>query len=85
VLVQAADPFDPLIPESQVRALSDAFDTAGVSHELVVVDADALRAEGCAADVLDLRTPHGLLQGQTCLTTPSGPAVSRLVRDTLLP
>lgn len=85
VLVQAADPFDPLIPESQARRLANALDSAAIPNDLVVVDPERLRAEGCEAGVFDRRTPHGLLNGQTCLTTPSGAAVERLVRSALLP
>jgi len=39
ILVQAADPFDPLIPQSQAQTLADAFVAAGVSHDLVIVGA----------------------------------------------
>lgn len=85
VLVQAADPFDPLIPEGQARSLAGTLDSAGIPNDLVVVDAARLRAEGCESGVFDTRTPHGLVRGQTCLTTPSGAAVERLISSLLLP
>lgn len=77
-LVQAADPFDPILPASQALSLTRALSSVEWPHQLVLVDAGTLRTLGCTA--ADALPPHGLLEGSTCLTGPSEHALQSLLQ-----
>ena len=82
VLVHAPAEYDSLLPLEPAQRLQRALLDAGGSAELVVPSDAALRAEGCQPNVF-ARQAHGLVN--TCLTTPSGPVVARVLVDALAP
>ncbi len=76
LLIYAADPFDPLVPESQATRLADASSRVA----LRVVDAATLRAGGCLPWDGSLPVPGGVAHGiADCLREPTVSDVSELL------
>lgn len=74
ILVQAPDPYDPVIPYSQVDEMAQAFSLVGASGRLVVPTGQQLQAEGCGPN--DSSNPaHALIT----------PCLANATHDTVLP
>lgn len=78
VLLQAPDPYDPLVPEAQARVMAAALEANGADVTLVIPTDAEMRASGC--------TPEGhshALDG--CMLMAGGPIVNPLLRARLGP
>ena len=74
VLVQAPDPWDKLIPESQARAMATALEAAGADVTLIIPDPAGFPDEDCPEDPgAGQLFPHGFVP---CLTSATGDAVT---------
>ena len=77
LLVQAPDPFDPIVPYSQVDELAQAFSLIGATGQLIIPAAQQLTDQGCAAN--DAQNPaHGFLT--PCLANATHDAVIPLLK-----